>query len=135
MKQKLAMLEQMAAVTEAQYLREHAKIKPILDHEARLRGQLTRLEEQVREARNEADGDLPMKALGADLLWEGWHLNTRRNLNMQLAQVTSRKLMAMDRLRKTFGRKTAVSDMEKAEKLRRKAAKAKTLQEQLLSRL
>lgn len=54
---------------------------------------------------------------------------------MQLAQVTARKLMAMDRLRKTFGRKTAVSDMEKAERLRRKAAKAKTLEEQLLSRL
>ncbi|KPD14317.1 hypothetical protein [Phaeobacter sp. 11ANDIMAR09] len=135
MKQKLAMLEQMAAVTEAQYLKEHAKIKPILDHEARLRGQLTKLEAQVREARTEADGDMPMKALGADLLWEGWHLNTRRNLNMQLAQVTARKLMAMDRLRKTFGRKTAVSDMEKAEKLRRKAAKAKTLEEQLLSRI
>ncbi len=135
MNQKLAMLEQMAAVTEAQYLKEHAKIKPILDHEARLRGQLTTLEAQVREARAEADGDMPMKALGADLLWEGWHLSTRRNLNMQLAQVTARKLMAMDRLRKTFGRKTAVSDMEKAEKLRRKAAKAKTLEEQLLSRL
>lgn len=135
MKQKLAMLEQMAAVTEAQYLKEHAKIKPILDHEARLRGQLTKLEVQVREARTEADGDIPMKALGADLLWEGWHLNTRRNLNMQLAQVTARKLMAMDRLRKTFGRKTAVSDMEKAEKLRRKVAKAKSMEEQLLSRL
>ncbi len=100
-----------------------------------MRGQLTTLEAQVREARAEADGDMPMKALGADLLWEGWHLSTRRNLNMQLAQVTARKLMAMDRLRKTFGRKTAVSDMEKAEKLRRKAAKAKTLEEQLLSRL
>lgn len=28
MKQKMAMLKQMAAVTEAQYLKEHAKIKP-----------------------------------------------------------------------------------------------------------
>jgi hypothetical protein len=64
MKQKMAMLKQMAAVTEAQYLKEHAKIKPILDHEARLRGQLTRLEAQVNEARIEADGDMPMKALG-----------------------------------------------------------------------
>lgn len=135
MKQKMAMLKQMAAVTEAQYLKEHAKIKPILDHEARLRGQLTKLEQQVQEAREQADGDIPMRALGADLVWQGWHLNTRRNLNMQLAQVTARKLMAMDRLRKTFGRKTAVSDMEKAERLRRKAVKAKTLEEQLLSRL
>ncbi|MEP4035076.1 hypothetical protein [Pseudophaeobacter sp.] len=132
MKQKMAMLKQMAAVTEAQYLKEHAKIKPILDHEARLRGQLSKLEAQVQEARAEVDGDIPMKALGADLLWQGWHLNTRRNLNMQLAQVTAHKLMAMDRLRKTFGRKTAVGEMEKAEKLRLKTARAKSLEEQLL---
>lgn len=132
MKQKMAMLQQMAAVTEAQYLKEHAKIKPILDHEARLRGQLSRLDDQVREARSEVQGDIPMKALGADLVWQGWHTNTRRNLNMQLAQVTARKLMAMDRLRKTFGRKTAVSDMAKAEKLRLKTARAKSLEEQLL---
>jgi hypothetical protein len=132
MKQKMAMLKQMAAVTEAQYLKEHAKIKPILDQEARLRGQLTKLEAQVREARSEADSDMPMKALGADLLWEGWHLNTRRNLNMQLAQVTARKLMAMDRLRQTFGRKTAVGDMAKTEKRRLKTVCAKSLEAQLL---
>lgn len=75
---------------------------------------------------------MPMKALGADLLWEGWHLNTRRNLNMQLAQVTARKLMAMDRLRQTFGRKTAVGDMAKTEKRRLKTARAKSLEAQLL---
>jgi hypothetical protein len=132
MKQKMAMLQQMAAVTEAQYLKEHAKINPILDHEARLRGQLSKLDEQVSTARQDADKDIQMKALGADLLWQGWHTNARRNLNMQLAQVTARKLMAMDRLRKTFGRKTAVGDMAQAEKRRVKAARAKSLQEQLL---
>jgi hypothetical protein len=40
--------------------------------------------------------------------------------------------MAMDRLRKTFGRKTAVSEMEKTEKLRLKTARAKSLEAQLL---
>ncbi|MGR3621163.1 hypothetical protein [Pseudophaeobacter sp.] len=132
MKQKMAMLKQMSAVTEAQYLKEHAKIKPILDHEARLRGQLSKLEDQVKSARQDIDGDVPMKALGADLIWQGWHTKTRRNLNMQLAQVTARKLMAMDRLRKTFGRKTAVEEMEKAEAQRLKQARAKALEQQLL---
>ncbi|MCD9147115.1 hypothetical protein [Pseudophaeobacter flagellatus] len=132
MQQKMAMLTQMAAVTEAQYLKEHAKIKPILDHEARLRGQISKLDAQVQEARDEANKDMPMKALGADLLWQGWHTTARRNLNMQLAQVTARKLMAMDRLRKSFGRKTAVGDMVKTEKTRIKTQRAKTLEEQLL---
>ena len=32
---KKKMLDQMAAVTHAQYLREHARVKPVLDEEAR----------------------------------------------------------------------------------------------------
>ena len=132
MKQKMAMLKQMAAVTQAQYLREHARIKPVLDHEARLRGQISKLNDQVRENRAEMDEDLRMKALGADLLWEGWHQRTRRSLNVELAQVTAKKLMAMDRLRRTFGRKTAVSDMAEAEKKRLQAAKNKALADRLL---
>jgi len=132
MKQKMAMLKQMAAVTQAQYLREHARIKPVLDHEARLRGQISKLNDQVKENRAEMDEDLRMKALGADLLWEGWHQRTRRSLNVELAQVTAKKLMAMDRLRRTFGRKTAVSDMAEAEKKRLQAAKNKALADRLL---
>lgn len=132
MQQKMAMLRQMAAVTEAQYLKEHAKIKPILDQEARLRGQLNKLSEQVQAARAQVDQDVPMKALGADLLWQGWHIKARRDINSQLAQVTARKLMAMDRLRRTFGRKTAVAEMEKTEALRLKEAKAKALEQRLL---
>lgn len=132
MKQKMAMLQQMAAVTEAQYLKEHAKIKPVLDQEARLRGQLSKLDHQVKAARADIDQDHAMKALGADLLWQGWHVRTRRTLNVELAQVTAKKLMAMDRLRKTFGRKTAVSDMADAERKRLKVARAKALEARLL---
>ncbi len=131
MKQK--MLDQMAAVTEAQYLREHARLKPVLDEEARLRGLLNKLNTQVQEARKQTDGDHAMKALGADLLWEGWHTRTRRSLNSELAKVTAKKLMAMDKLRKSFGRKTAIADMASDERARQKAARAKALQERLLS--
>ncbi len=130
---KKKMLDQMAAVTHAQYLREHARVKPVLDEEARLRGQLNKLQQRVLETRAQADGDHAMKALGADLLWEGWHTRTRRELNMELAKVTARKLMAMDKLRKSFGRKTAIEDMAKAEQKRIRMARIKALQENLLS--
>ncbi|MDE4172947.1 hypothetical protein PXK01_02215 [Phaeobacter sp. PT47_59] len=130
MKQK--MLDQMAAVTAAQYLREHARIKPVLDEEARLRGQLNKLKAQVQETRAQAEDSHAMKALGADLLWEGWHTRTRRQLNTELAQATAKKLVAMDKLRKSFGRKTAIQDMAKAERDRTKAARIKALQERLL---
>ena len=131
MKQK--MLDQMAAVTAAQYLREHARVKPILDEEARLRGQLTKLNAHVQATRSEADENHMMKALGADLLWEGWHTRAKRELNTELAQVTAKKLMAMDKLRKSFGRKTAIADMAKAERDLHKAARITALQEKLLN--
>lgn len=132
MKQNMAMLKQMAAVTEAQYLTEHAKIKPLLDHEARLRGRIAKLEDQVQAARTDMDQDHAMKALGADIIWQGWHLRMRRTLNMELAQVTAKKLQGMERLRKSFGRKTAVSDMAATERARLKAARAKVLMDRLL---
>ena len=130
MKQK--MLDQMAAVTEAQYLREHAKVKPILDEEAALRGKLSKLDAQMKETREQSEQDHAMRALGADLLWQGWHSRTRRQLNMELAQVTARKLKAMDQIRKAFGRKHAVETMATQERKNTKMERMKKLQTQLL---
>ena len=73
-----------------------------------------------------------MRALGADLLWQGWHSRTRRQLNIELAQVTARKLMAMDKVRKAFGRKHAVQTMADQERKRKKVDRVKKLEAQLL---
>ncbi|MBQ4823338.1 hypothetical protein J4729_02035 [Leisingera sp. HS039] len=130
MKQK--MLDQMAAVTAAQYMQEHAKIQPALAREAQLRGQLAKLNSQVQAAREPADSDHTMKALGADLLWQGWHTRTRRQLNLELAQATAQKLRMMDQLRKAFGRKHAVETMAASERKRHKAEQAKAFMDRLL---
>ncbi|NSY38761.1 hypothetical protein [Leisingera sp. ANG59] len=130
MKQK--MLDQMAAITAAQYMQEHAKVQPVLAREAELRGQMAKLNEQVQAAREQASSDHAMKALGADLLWEGWHSRTRRQLNMDLAKATAQKLRMMDQLRTTFGRKHAVETMAATERKRQKAAQAKAFMDRLL---
>ncbi|MDC0660139.1 hypothetical protein N6L27_19225 [Leisingera sp. SS27] len=130
MKQK--MLDQMAAVTAAQYMQEHAKVQPALAREAELRGQLAKLNEQVQAAREQASSDHAMKALGADLMWEGWHSRTRRQLNMDLAKATAQKLRMMDQLRTAFGRKHAVETMAATERKRQKAAQAKAFMDRLL---
>ncbi|CRL12402.1 hypothetical protein [Phaeobacter italicus] len=131
MKQK--MLDQMASVTEAMYLREHAKVKPVLDAEARLRGQLAKLDRQYQETRELAHSDHAMKALGADLLWQSWHSRSKRQLNMELAQITAQKLRAMDGLRKAFGRKHAVETMAKEERQRRKVELAEKQRNRLMN--
>lgn len=126
------MLQQMKSVTEAQYLQEHARIKPVLDAEAALRGKLAQLDRQVKEAREQANGDLAMKSLGADLLWQGWHNRMKRQLNIELAQATAKKLMAMDRLRKSFGRKHAVQTMADDATKKKKAEQTARLYAQLM---
>ncbi|MFS4581694.1 hypothetical protein [Phaeobacter sp. C3_T13_0] len=131
MKQK--MLDQMADVTQAMYLQEHAKVKPVLDAEAQLRGQLAKLDRQIKETREMANSDHAMKALGADLLWQSWHSKTRRQLNMELAQITAQKLRAMDKLRKAFGRKHAVETMATQERQRHKKDMAQKLHNRLMN--
>lgn len=127
------MLAQMRAVTNAVYLREHARVKPILDREAKLRGKLNMLKQQVEESRQLIDQNHAMKAMGADLQWQRWHTQTRRHLNQELAQVTSEKLRAMDKLRHAFGRKHAVETMENQFKTERREKRNKSLFERLMN--
>ena len=126
------MLAQMKAVTNALYLREHAKVKPILDAEAQLRSQIEMLKTQIADSRPIAEESHAIKALGADFLWQKWHTKSRRELNQQLAQVTAQKLQAMDKLRASFGRKQAVETMEVQEKDLRRKLRAQKLQQKLL---
>ena len=126
------MLAQMKSVTNALYLREHAKVKPILDAEAQLRSQIEMLKTQIADSRPIAEESHAIKALGADFLWQKWHTKSRRELNQQLAQVTAQKLQAMDKLRASFGRKHAVETMEAQEKDLRRKLRAQKLQQKLL---
>ncbi len=127
------MLAQMKAVTNAVYLREHAKVKPILDREAQLRGKLAMLKQQVEDSRALVDQSHEMKALGVDLQWQKWHTNARRDINQDLAQVTAQKFRAMDKLRYAFGRKHAVETMENQNKSDAKERRNKMLFDRLMN--
>lgn len=127
------MLAQMKSVTNAVYLREHAKVKPILDREAQLRGKLSMLKQQVEDSREILNQSHEMKALGVDLQWQRWHTNARRDINQELAQVTAQKLRAMDKLRHAFGRKHAVETMETQYKADAKEKRAKMLFDRLMN--
>lgn len=126
------MLAQMKAVTNALYLREHAKVKPILDAEAQLRSQIEMLKTQIADSRPIAEESHAIKALGADFLWQKWHTKSRRELNQQLAQVTAQKLQAMDKLRASFGRKHAVETMAEQEQDLRRKLRMQKMQQKLL---
>ena len=104
-------LGQMTQVTEAVYLAEYRKVQSLLQEEARLRGALTRLNEQADSERKTLATDMPMQTIGADLLWQAWLVRSRKQLNIELSQVLAKKTIVMERIRRAFGRRNAVQSM------------------------
>ncbi len=112
----------LSTVTEAVYQREYQKLRPLLQQEARLLQQLTRLDAQLAEVKSgsaQADG---YRVTGADLLWHGWESATRRHLNSELARLRSQKILAMENLRAAFGRKQAVAELSRRQQDRKRRA-------------
>jgi hypothetical protein len=127
-------LARMADVTKAIYMTEFQKVQGLLEEEARLRKDLARLRAQSVQGRETLQTDPSMQAVGADLLWQSWLNRTQRQLNMDLARVMARKLTAMDRVRRAFGKQSAVRSMlETRDRERREKARKKAL-ETLLNR-
>lgn len=125
-------LVQMARVTEAVYLNEFQKVKSILNEEARLRGELARLQAQEETGRQEMADGLTMQAVGADLLWQAWLSRSRQQLNIELAQVIARKLNAISKVRQAFGRQNAVNAMHDKLRADRQAERQKRAFDALL---
>lgn len=125
-------LDQMTRAAEAAYLAEHRKIQPLLQEEARLRADLARLQAQADTERQKLAGDLPMQSIGADLLWQGWLVRSRKQLNFELSQVLARKTNAMDRVRHAFGRRNAVETLRDKAIAERDAARRKKQMETLM---
>lgn len=126
------LLPQLALASRALYLREHAKIRGILEEEALLRQRLAKLDHHVEVARTADRAEDPMKAIGADILWRAWEERTRRALNIELSRVMARKLAAMDKVRQAFGRETAVAELAKCESAKRLGKTRKLLEARLL---
>ncbi len=106
-------IDNLLTVVEAVYQREHQKLHPLLQREAQLNQQLTRLDSQLAEVKSTSSQSDGYQVTGTDLLWHGWESLTRRNLNTELARLRSQKLAAMEELRGAFGRKLAVADLSR----------------------
>ncbi len=101
----------LLTVTEAGYQREHQKLHPLLQQEARILGRLSQLDKQLAEVNMQCTQTEGYRVTGTDLLWHSWESAARRELNTELARLRSQKLSAMDDLRRAFGRKQAVTEL------------------------
>jgi hypothetical protein len=114
-------LKQLKQATEAAYQVEQAKLRDVLRREADLRQALTDLDEKRRVSRTlPADQLAAPRAIGADMLWQGWTQRTRQDLNMQLAQVLVTKAEKMAALTQAFGRSRVVSALLAEQKTARR---------------
>ena len=112
---------------------QEARMQKIVAEETRLRREIRGLDEKAS-----LTGQLPaerlhdMRSVGADLLWNGWVARSRRQLNIELAQVLARKGQAMREVGKAHGRNSAaraiLQQEEKARRDKRQAAMAEQVQ-------
>ncbi|MFC3612671.1 hypothetical protein ACFORG_02770 [Lutimaribacter marinistellae] len=127
--------EDMSRICEAAYLAEHERIRTVLEAEARARANLAKLDRQAAETRAAQDLAEGYRALGADLVWDGWEARTRAALTTELARARAQRLVAMDGLRAAFGRREAVAALQREDAIKRKTARDKARAERLLQDL
>ncbi|MCE8001065.1 MAG: hypothetical protein HEP70_19700 [Rhodobiaceae bacterium] len=124
-------LAKLVDATRVRYERERALAKPLLVAEARIRGELVRLEIHERSARANADGLQMMRPFGGDVVWTAWTGRQRRALNTELARVLAEKEDVLAQLRLSFGRVRAAEEMraraEKSQRLDQKRHAAQAL--------
>ncbi|MCZ4352896.1 hypothetical protein O4H61_10265 [Roseovarius aestuarii] len=116
-------LEEMRQITQVVYRKEQSKFQKLVTREAQLRRSLADLETHrsvvAHLPTDQLDG---VRAIGADLAWQGWAQRSRRALNMELAQVLVKKAERIGALRRAFGRSEAIAQLDQNEKTARRNA-------------
>ncbi|WP_113912199.1 hypothetical protein [Roseovarius dicentrarchi] len=114
-------LQKLKQVTEAAYQAEQAKLQDILQQEGDLRQALAELDDRRSSAQSLPPDQLAApRAIGADLLWQGWAQRTRQDLNMRLARVLVSKADRMAAMTRAFGRAEVVKSLQTDQKTARR---------------
>ena len=125
------MSEKMKTLLQLEQLRSlksQKELAEITAEESRLRRQIGTLQEHRRMSHEPDPGLMPMRAIGADILWQGWIDRTQSDLNMDLARVLARKAPIAKRAKKNIGRRDVVSEMKDEMQVRdRREAEARRM--------
>ncbi len=104
-------LDDLSRLTDMIYQADLAKLQKLNAEEAKLRENLKALQTRAHTA---ADRQMvPMRQIGADVLWQGWVSRTRQELNIKLAQVLMRKEQMKTDLKRSFGKHQAVEELHR----------------------
>lgn len=105
-------LEILLQLEELRSLKSRKALAKIQAEESTLRRQIGTLQEHRRLSHDPDPELIPMRAIGADILWQGWIDRTQAELNMDLARVMARKVPIAKKARKDIGRRDVVSELK-----------------------
>ena len=108
----------LAHVTDAVFKGHLVDLQRLSAEETRIRGTLSSLEIARKNNMSTDESHIEMRAIGADLLWEGWVMRQRMALNMRLANLLVQKEALRDEMRKSFGRANVAETLSLAEQAR-----------------
>ncbi len=122
-------LPRLKQAMDAAWHAQQAGLRDLARQESGLRQSLSDLDEMRRGVRTLPEDQMAApRAIGADMLWQGWTQRRRQELNIELAQVLVQKAEKMAALRLAFGRAEAVTSLLEQEKTaRRKVAQDREL--------
>lgn len=105
----------LARITDAVFQGHLTSLRRLAAEENRIRDTLSSLENARRDNISTELAHIEMRALGADLLWDGWIMRQRMVLNMRLANLLVQKEMLSGEMRKAFGRAKVAEALNSAE--------------------
>ncbi|MEX0351073.1 MAG: hypothetical protein AB3N15_16740 [Paracoccaceae bacterium] len=114
---KAGKLDKLVAASEAQYLVENEKIRPLLEREAAICQRLAQLATHSRRA---SQIDAGYAQSGAHARWESWAGQMAAVLNTELAQIRAQRQRLDAEMRGAFARHTALKSLNRSEMLRQK---------------
>jgi hypothetical protein len=107
----LKQLRHLEEITRITYQHAQAGFQQVVAQENRLRGEMRRIGVLDKETRSLSPQNNSMKAIGADVLWQGWIGRSKAQINLQLARVLAIKEHHLDAVRKSYGKLLVVQEL------------------------
>ena len=108
-------LRKLAALEQLRSLKSQRDLAALRAEESALRTQIAKLQEHRRGANAAEPALVPMRRIGADVLWHTWINRTQAELNTELAKVLARKDPVARKARREIGRSETVAELRDAE--------------------
>lgn len=105
-------LATLLTITQAKYDQQQQSFQKLVAEENRLRGELARLAAALKQSQTEPEQESDMRAIGADILWQGWVGRSKTQLNLKLAQVLALKSHHLAQVKQAYGKVLVVKELQ-----------------------